>query len=220
MSARKARKGKASRTRTPKASKAPKAETTPPHPEEPSEESPEESPEEPLSDREQAFVAAYFRNGFNAASAWRETQHQAATTTVASSAGWRMRHRPRVAAEIERRLEASKLQASEVVALLEEQARGNLGRYVEADGEGYRFNFEALREDGAERLVKKVKFGQGGTVSFEFYDAQAALDKLARVHGLYQDRLDVSGGVRIDELAGLAQAVKARLGAPPEGADG
>lgn len=213
MSARKARKGKASRARAPKASKV---EPAPPL----REEQPEESPEEPLSDREQAFVAAYFRNGFNAASAWRETQHQAATTTVASSAGWRMRHRPRVAAEIERRLDASKLQASEVVALLEEQARGNLGRYVEADGEGYRFNFEALREDGAERLVKKVKFGQGGTVSFEFYDAQAALDKLARVHGLYQDRLDVSGGVRIDELAGLAQAVKARLGAPPEGADG
>lgn len=168
-------------------------------------------PDDELTDKERAFVDAFFICGFNAAKAWRTLQVDA-STSVASSTGWRMRHRPRVEAEISRRLEASKLQANEVLAILSDQARGNLGRYIDVDDKGsYRFDFEALREDGAERLLKKVKFGQGGTVTFEFYDAQAAAVQLARVHGLLKDKLEVTGNLHLEGLAALAEQVEAEL---------
>lgn len=171
--------------------------------------------EDELTDRERAFVAAYFARRFNAAAAARELT---GTTdiSVSSSIGHRLRHRPRVAAEIERHLQAAQLASGEVLALLSDQARGDLGRYLSLTEAGVpAFDLEQLQRDGQTHLIKKIKRGADGTLTIEFHDSQAALDKLARVHGLYKDQLVVSTSVNLDELTEQVRAIEARM----EGAD-
>lgn len=167
--------------------------------------------EDELTDRERAFVAAYFARRFNAAAAARDLTG-VTDVSVASSTGYRLRHRPRVAAEIDRRLQAAQLASGEVIALLSDQARGDLGRYVSLTEAGaVRFDLEALQADGATHLIKKIKRSADGTLTIEFHDSQAALDKLARVHGLYKDQVLVTNSVNLDELTEQVRAVEARM---------
>lgn len=222
MSSRKAKPGRASRSKA-KRDAASKAKPSPPPPRSHAAQPDEELDERGLSERERVFIEAFFASRFNASAAARGA-YACEAPGSAASIGYEVKHRPHVAAEIDRRLKAAQLGAAEAVALLSDHARGDLGRYVTLDANGRPvFDLEALRADGAGHLIKKIKLGADGSLTVELHDSQAALDKILRAHGAYQDRLDVSGGVRIDELAGLAQAVKARLagGSPPqEGADG
>jgi hypothetical protein len=157
-----------------------------------------------LSARELVFVDAFFAHRFNASAAAR-VAYVCEAPGSASSLGYTVRTRPHVAAEIERRLQAAALGAAEVVALLSDHARADMGRYLQQDGERLTFDLEAMRADGATHLLKRLKVGDDGAFVVELHDSQAALDKLARVHGLYKDQIKVEAELTLDDLATLAQ---------------
>ena len=78
----------------------------------------------------------------------------------------------------------------EVLGRLSQMARASLTDIVVLDRTGHIAGYrpEALREYG--HLIKKFSSSEGKTdsVGVEAYDAQSALDKLARILGLYKDQ--------------------------------
>lgn len=170
-------------------------------------------PKDPLSKREELFVSAYLACGCNGAKA-HALVFGTEDSGAAASRAYEMVHRPRVKAEIERRLEANAMSAAEVISRLSVHARGDLSRYltIERDDKtgayDVAFDLDACTRAGDGHLIKEVKLTPGGMLVVKIHDAQAALDKLARVHGLYKDSLDVTGTMSLDD--GLAALAKAR----------
>ena len=92
--------------------------------------------------------------------------------------------------EIKARLSELVMGADEALARLSEMARGEWGKYVKEDGA---LDITLLVQDGKGYLVKKVKETKDGR-EFEFYDAQRALVDIARAHGVFVERHDVTSG--------------------------
>ncbi|HEU4752895.1 MAG TPA: terminase small subunit, partial [Armatimonadota bacterium] len=126
------------------------------------------------------------------------------------------------------------LSAAEILQRLTEQARGDIGEFLQIDEEtgDYYLDLRAAKQSGATRLIKKVSRGKDSQRSIEMYDSQSALLALAKRYGLFPERvtLDVD---ELDEaisrgLALLADREEAAApepagnpaGAPPDRADG
>ncbi len=102
--------------------------------------------------------------------------------------------------KIEVLLEARKLSAGEVLARISDHAKGSMEDFLEAgELEGVNtINLAQARAAGKLHLLKSVKVVKGAkgvsSVSIELYSSAAAHDKLAKVHGLYQERVDLTTG--------------------------
>lgn len=114
----------------------------------------------------------------------------------------------------------------EVVALLSEQARGNIDFFINDQDE---IDLDKARAAGAMRALKKYKTKKVtktvGAVTterveraIELHDPQAALDKLAKIHGLYKlPEAEAQGDdPTAEEVAAAAAAIEAqRQGGKP-----
>jgi hypothetical protein len=102
--------------------------------------------------------------------------------------------KPKIASRIQERLTAKVMSADEVLTRLAEQARVDLGPYMDEDGD---VDIERLKRDGKTHLIKryeKTKAIAGLVrVKVETYDAQAALVHLGRHHGLFKDKVEHTG---------------------------
>lgn len=96
--------------------------------------------------------------------------------------------KPEIAQEIDRRKAEVAMTADEALTRLGEQARGAHTAYIRNDGT---VDLSGLKAAGLMHLVKGTRRDRHGHLIVEFYDAQAALDKFMRYHGLYHDRLAV-----------------------------
>lgn len=56
------------------------------------------------------------------------------------------------------------------------------------------FNVKKLRKKGLGHLIKKMEFLPSGAVKLEFHDSMAAKDSLAKVNGLYKQRIEIADG--------------------------
>ncbi|HEY1024043.1 MAG TPA: terminase small subunit [Sphingobacteriaceae bacterium] len=56
----------------------------------------------------------------------------------------------------------------------------------------------ALARDKENGKIKSYKVGKDGSVQVELYPADAALDKIARMHSMYKDKLDVNMSGNVD----------------------
>lgn len=104
--------------------------------------------------------------------------------------GYRLLQRADVKEAIRQRCNVHAMTAEEVLTRLRQQGRGEQADFWELDAYGQpRINFEKLRAAGLAHLIKKVDFSDltGRIVKLEFYDAQAALEKLGRHHKLFND---------------------------------
>lgn len=106
--------------------------------------------------------------------------------------------KPNIRTAIDERLAPLVLSTNEILHRLSEHARVDVGDFEdlitinEVEGEiRMSIDLKAAKRKGVSRLIKKITPNRNG-VSIEFHDAQGALDKLARCHGLYKDRLDVN----------------------------
>jgi phage terminase small subunit len=91
--------------------------------------------------------------------------------------------------EISARIEELTMSADEALLRLSEIARGEWGQYVTEEG---RIDIEALVEDGKGYLVKQIRETKHGK-NIEFYDAQRALVDIAKAHGVFVERHEVTG---------------------------
>ena len=117
---------------------------------------------------------------------------------------------------IDAALEEEKLSAHEVLKQLSEMADGvDLTRYIvrrekyTADGKLrgvlLDFDFEKLQADEKSHLIKGIKQDSNGQIVVEFYDRAKPLVDLARYHGLFKDRVDItSDGKPLSEGIGAA----------------
>lgn len=150
-----------------------------------------------LTDKQKLF-AEYYAETLNATQAARLAKYRGSDETLWSTGSDNIR-KPKVRAYIDELLDAKKLSPEEVIFRLSEHAKIDMADYLEV-GELEGFNTIDLakaRKAGKLRFIKSVRVTKslnGGSVSIDLYDAQAALDKLAKYHGLYQERVDLTTG--------------------------
>ena len=99
--------------------------------------------------------------------------------------------KPDIADEVKRRIEELALSSHEALIRLSEQARAEYAAYIKADGSPS-VDVKGMLEDGKAHLIKSIKYTQHG-VNVDFYDAQAALIQIGRVHKLFTDKTEVTG---------------------------
>jgi phage terminase small subunit len=152
-----------------------------------------------LTGKQQAFINAYFANGFVG---WRAAQAAGYSGDEAAlrSAASRMLTNANVQRAIDVRWKRAAMSADEVIGRLTEIARGDLDAVMDDTGA---FDLRRARASGKTFLIRKQKIiekfiPQDGdddilirTTELELYDAQAALGTLAKYHGLLSERLKV-----------------------------
>ena len=157
----------------------------------------------PLSKKHQKFVNEYLKrwNGTRAYMAvYPKSQYESALRSASE-----LLTKPDIAAVIAERIKESQMSADEAMEILAAHARGDMGQF--ANGLGG-LDFEAAKEAGLTRLVKKykqrtiTKIGKGANdddtethdLEIELYDAQAAAEKILKIHGKFTERLDITSG--------------------------
>lgn len=94
---------------------------------------------------------------------------------------------------IKQRLDELAMEVDEVLLRLADQARTDMGLFVVKGDDNLTLDWEKLKEAGLTHLVKSLTPTRYGT-RIELHDAQAALVHLARSHGMFKDRVDITSG--------------------------
>lgn len=141
-----------------------------------------------LTGKQRAFIEAYLTH-FNATQAAKDAGYQTEDENTFAAIGYENLRKPQIREAIDQRLAERAMTANEVLWRLAEQARANMADFVNEFGG---VNWQAVQEQG--HLVKKTAKTEGEKSTserIELYDAQSALDKLARTHNLYKDQSQV-----------------------------
>jgi phage terminase small subunit len=163
-----------------------------------------------LSKKHTAFVEEYLRT-FNGTRAYMHVYPNAKERSARSNASELLTN-PNVKEAIGLRLTEMHLGADEVLKLLGDMARGDMGEFLDVSGMGFNLDLQDAKAKGLTKLIKRVK--QKTTIfqakkeseedrevhelEIELYDAQAALEKIGKHHGLFKDSLDItSAGQKI-----------------------
>ena len=156
----------------------------------------------PLSRKHEKFINEYLK-------CWNGTRAYMRVYPKASyeSAGVRASEllgNDRISAVISERIKESQMSADEALEILAAHARGDIGQFSDRLGQ---LDLQAAKEAGISRLIKKfkqktvTKIGKGDTdddteihdVEIELYDAQAAAEKILRIHGKFIEKHEISG---------------------------
>jgi Terminase small subunit len=138
-----------------------------------------------LTTKQRAFVEAYL-TCWNASQAARMVSPQSKRP---NELGRDYLSKPDIQTAIRSRMAEVVMSADEVLARLADHARGSMADFLDDAGN---IDLAAARDAGKLHLVKsrsKTKDGE----RIELYDAQAALEKIGRAHGLFTDNVAVSG---------------------------
>ena len=138
-----------------------------------------------LNSKQQMFVDSYLQC-FNATKAALDAGY---SENTAAEIGYENLRKPQIEQAISKRLKQAAMSADEVLMRLAEQARGEHGRYITTGGT---VDIATLVNDKKAHLIKKVKETKDG-MEYEFYDAQSALNTLAKHHGLLTDKTEITG---------------------------
>ena len=94
---------------------------------------------------------------------------------------------------IDKRLTERAMETDEVIARLSDMARANIGDVIviteSGDRKVWKLDIEKIKNLGP--LVKKVKETQWG-IEVEFHNSQNALVQLAKLHGLYEEKIKIT----------------------------
>jgi phage terminase small subunit len=144
-----------------------------------------------LTPKQQIFINEYLKC-WNATEAARQAGYSEKT---ARAIGAENLTKPYIWDRIQQALRESAMSAEEVLMRLGDHARGDLAYFADVD------DLRDLVDNSKSHLVKKIKRVITKTkddteitrFEIELYDAQAALEKLGRHHGLFTDRVEHSG---------------------------
>jgi len=159
-----------------------------------------------LRKKDQLFVDEYLLC-FNATEAYMKIHPKSKRESAWVSAS-RLLSSDKVTREIQSRLKGVHMSANEALSLLADMARGDVAKLMDVGSMGFNLDMAKAKEAGLTKLIKKVKqkttiyqakkeSEEGREVTeleIELYDAQAAIDKVLKVHGKYVDRVDLTSG--------------------------
>jgi len=163
-----------------------------------------------LTNKQRVFVEEYLQC-WNATEAARRAGYKNARRSGPENVSKRG-----VQAKIAERLAAKAMDADEVLARLGDQARGDLGDFLHISSEGVSIDLSQATDKT--HLLKKVRSKKVRTgkeeiteeTTIELYDAQAALEKIGRAHGLFKQV--IRAVVATDDISNLTnEEVDARL---------
>lgn len=147
-----------------------------------------------LTGKQQAFINAYVQC-LNATESARKAGYKGSDASLAQI-GYENLRKLEIRSEIDRIMRESSMPADEVVFRLAQHASIDLSPFMDSFGGMVTLNIKAVKEAGLGHLIKKIRNTENGP-TIEFYDAQSALDKLARIHSLYKDTVTHSGEVSL-----------------------
>lgn len=142
-----------------------------------------------LTAKQQKFIIEYFKCGMNATEAAARAGYKGDRATLAVTGSENLR-KPNIREQIEKRMEADAMSASEVVARLSAIARTDMSEFVTIKHGITFLDAEKAEKAGVLHLLKKVKIKDDG-IEVELYDKQAALVQLGKYHAIFTDRLKV-----------------------------
>ena len=152
-----------------------------------------------LTKKQEAFVDYYFKTGedggrFNGLEAARLAGYRGNDNTLMAIASQNLT-KLKIKAAIEERMKPLKMAADDVISALAEMAQSSMEDFITIDwdsGGNPKLDLAKATARGQMHLVKAISWKDGQISRIELYDKQAALDKLARVHGLYNDKLTLN----------------------------
>lgn len=152
-----------------------------------------------LTPKQEKFVAAYVgpANG-NATEAAALAGYSGDRDTLKVT-GSRTLSNSNVQSKVERAL--AKYDTDKVIERLAQHAEADMGEFITVDQDGaFQFDLKNAKAKGLTRLIKKLKHDpETGAPVIELVDQQAALDKLAKMHGLYKDA-DEKANVTVNNI--------------------
>lgn len=169
-----------------------------------------------LSGKQAAFVEYYCQTRSGAEAARRAGYSENSIYSIASE----NLRKPKIQAAIAERDAAIQMQTDEVLTRLSEMARASIEPFLtfikrkDEDSDAEHFypivDLKKAQRLGMLHLVKKLTYDRRGMPQIEFHDSQAALEKIARIHGMFKpDRLAL-------ELSPQAQVLIEQLGIKPD----
>ena len=155
----------------------------------------------PLTKKQEVFISEYLKC-FNGSEAARRAGYSVKSARQTASD---LLATPYISEQIKTRIAEVHMSADEALEILAAHARGDIGQFADRLGQ---LDLQAAKEAGISRLIKKfkqktiTKIGKGDTdedteihdVEIELYDAQAAAEKILRIHGKFVDRQDLTSG--------------------------
>lgn len=144
-----------------------------------------------LTNKQKAFIEEYLCD-FNATRA-AERAGYSGDDNVLGAQGSRLLRNVKVAEKVSERLTESAMSADEVLARLADQARADIADFITLNQETGEPRVDLRGVEGKTHLIKSIQQTAHG-VKIELHDAQAALEKIGRAHGLFTDRVDVTSG--------------------------
>lgn len=153
-----------------------------------------------LTHKQQVFISEYLKS-FNATAAAIAAGYSEKT---ARQIGAENLTKPDLKAEIQSRLDEVHMGADEALKLTADIARGDITEFITGFGN---IDIDLLRKSGKGRLIKKIKqktvtkIGKGESdedteileTEIELYPADAAQERILKIHGKFKESIDVSG---------------------------
>ena len=154
----------------------------------------------PLTKKQEVFISEYLKC-FNGSEAARRAGYSVKSARQTASD---LLATPYISEQIKTRIAEVHMSADEALEILAAHARGDIGQFADRLGQ---LDLQAAKEAGISRLIKKfkqktiTKIGKGDTdedteihdVEIELYDAQAAAEKILRIHGKFVEKHEISG---------------------------
>ncbi len=166
-----------------------------------------------LTDKQRVFVEEYLKS-WNASEAARRAGY---SEDSAGFIGWENLKKPVIAEAIKARLAEKAMAANEVLARLADQARGTMEDFLYIGPKGkVKLDLSKAARSGKLHLLHKYSKGKGGIINIELYDAQHALEQLAKLFGMYPaekleiDVKDLDNAIE-RELAKLVASAKTTI---------
>jgi len=160
-----------------------------------------------ISRKHKAFSNRYIIS-MNATKAYMETYKDASYETAMVN-GSKLLRNTKVKAYLDEQFQQLSMTADEAIKRIDDIARGDMADLMDVTSMGWALDMKKAQERGKTKLIKKVKqttitkIGRKQDdddeertyLEVELYPADAALDKILRVHGKYNDKLEISGEV-------------------------
>lgn len=156
-----------------------------------------------LTDKQTAFINHYLQC-WNATEAALKAGYSENTARQQAS---RLLSNVNIAEEIRHRLDAMKMSADEALVGLSDIARGDLSDFIKIQAGLPVIDFNKAKESNKLHLLKKITYSKG-TISFELYDKQSALNTIAKHHGLLNEKIEIDVNLVVqvvDALQSLGQ---------------